>query len=260
MHLCLLKERKLRSTLILALAAVATGASAQLWDNGPLSTGAVSSNNFQAPAGTTWSECQSVGGVTNANAGFNILNTTYRIADDFTVGGAGWNVTSFTFFGYQTGSTTTSSFTNLFFEVWDGRPGDAGASVIFGDQTTNRLSSSNFANIYRIFNATTGTTRPVMANVANVNLNLGPGTYWVSFSALGSLASGPWAPPVTPLGQLQKAGSNSRQWTGAAWADITDAGGAQDIAFQINGAPVPEPASMAVLGLGALALLRRRRR
>jgi hypothetical protein len=42
------------------------------------------------------------------------------VADDFTVTG-NWNIESFEFFGYQTGSSTTSTFTGVFYRIWNGQ-------------------------------------------------------------------------------------------------------------------------------------------
>ncbi len=59
-----------------------------------------------------------------------------------------------TFFGYQTGSTTTSTFTGVRVRIVSfsgdlaGQPRDA-APVVFGDLTTNRFASTAFTNAYR---------------------------------------------------------------------------------------------------------------
>jgi len=63
------------------------------------------------------------------------------------------------------------------------------------------------------------------------------------------------------------AGANAIQFTTTpAWAGIVDAGDpatladiAQELAFQVDGTTVPEPATMALASVGSLAMLRRRR-
>jgi len=116
------------------------------------------------------------------------------MADDFMITGEVWSVSNIEFFSYQTGSTTTSTFTGVYVQIWNGQPGTPGATVIWGDQTTNRLASTNWTNIYRVQTiGASQTTRPIMKIVASTpGLTLNPGPYWVQFSASGTLASGPW--------------------------------------------------------------------
>ena len=128
--------------------------------------------------------------------GFNMINGTYRMADDFAVSGGSWSVSSLEFYGYQTGSTTTSSFTGAYVRIFQGTPGGT-VTTVWGDNTTNRLTSTTFSNIYRV-SVTGNTQRPIMKIVVNTpGLTLQPGSYWIEFSATGSLASGPWCPMIT---------------------------------------------------------------
>ena len=175
--------------------------------------------------------------------GFGFQSTVpNRMADDFVVtDAAGWDVSTITFFGYQTGSTTTSTFTDIYVQIWDGDP-SAGGTVVWGDYTTNRLQSTGWSNIYRVLDTTlTDTQRPVMAIVATIGTTLAQGTYWVDFSAAGSGASGPWAPPISILGTT--ATGNALQYTtsGGVWAAALDSGsGAQQgMPFIIDGTVVP---------------------
>ncbi|NJN45036.1 MAG: hypothetical protein HC806_10165 [Anaerolineae bacterium] len=117
------------------------------------------------------------------------------MADDFTVTDAnGWDIQTFTFFAYQTGSTTSSTITAVNYRVWDGSPSDPGSVVVFGDTTTNQLIGSTWTNSYRVSEATSGTAvdRPIMSVVASAGggFHLSPGTYWVDWQVDGSLASG----------------------------------------------------------------------
>ncbi|MBK8434866.1 MAG: hypothetical protein IPL28_27770 [Chloroflexi bacterium] len=44
-----------------------------------------------------------------------------RVSDQFTVTDAvGWTLTGLTFYSYQTGSTTTSTITEVNYNIWDG--------------------------------------------------------------------------------------------------------------------------------------------
>ncbi len=168
------------------------------------------------------------------------VSSGFRVADDFTVpAGPGWMVDQITFFAYQTGSTTVSTINALNLRIWDGPPGQPGSNIVFGDTTTNRLASSTWSNIYRVQDtAMMGSTRPIMANAATVNTYLAPGAYWVDWQTGGTLASGPWAPPVTILGQTGKPGANGVQFDGAAWNPLIDTGTAQtvqDLPFIVEG-------------------------
>ncbi|MFC2101633.1 carboxypeptidase regulatory-like domain-containing protein [Bacteroidota bacterium] len=171
--------------------------------------------------------------------GFGFQNAAGNyMADDFTVTGNSWSVTSMDFFGYQTGSTTTSTFTGVFVQIWNGEPGTAGATVIWGDRTTNRMASTVWSNIYRNSDGPGGATnRPIMKVVASTpGLTLAPGTYWVEFSTTGSAASGPWAPPISITGQYTT--GNALQYTTSSglWnAAISGATDQQGMPFLVNG-------------------------
>ncbi len=223
-----------------------------------LRTGATSSGGAAAPAGAFWSEVQN----TNTTAGFgNQQSAGNRVADNFTVGAGGWTINSIRFFGYQTGSSTTSTFTGLNYQIWSGRPGDAGSVVVFGNTTTNTLTGSSFSGDYRIFNNTPGNTRPIMNLDVSGGANLAAGTYWLDWQANGTLASGPWAPSITVLGANYAAGMNGRQLTTTGWADLLDAGSGtiHDLPFLIDYTAAPTPGAAAVFGIAGLAGLRRRR-
>ncbi|MEZ4767464.1 MAG: proprotein convertase P-domain-containing protein [Caldilineales bacterium] len=205
---------------------------AVLYDNGPLVT-----NPGGGAGGADASALQTA--VLNSTYGFgHAISTGFRVADDFTVPAGGWNISTITFYAYQTGSTTTSTINNVNLQIWDGPPGVG--SVVFGDTSTNRLAGSSWSNIYRVLD--TGlldTARPVMADAVTVNTTLPAGTYWLDWQTGGTLGSGPWAPPVTLVGQTAKPGSNGLQFspTTGAWAALIDtgSGAVQDLPFVIEG-------------------------
>jgi uncharacterized repeat protein (TIGR01451 family) len=205
---------------------------ALLFDNGPLITIAGG-----GAGGLDLSELQTALGANILGFGHQ-LGAGNRVADDFTVTGGGWLISNVTFFAYQTGSPTTSTMTAVTLQIWDGVPGAPGSNIVFGDTVTNRLVSSAFTNIYRATDtAPTGSTRPIMANTVAVNTYLPAGTYWLDWSAAGSLASGPWAPPVTLAGQTGKPGANGLQFTGT-WGPLIDTpntNAPQDLPFLIDG-------------------------
>lgn len=140
-----------------------------------------------------------------------------RVADDFTVTGTGWQLDSVYLYTYQTGSTTTSPITAVNLRIWNGPPGISGASVVFGDTTTNRLLSSTWVQAYRVSETSSGdTSRPIMTVAADLGgVTLPAGTYWLDWQLDGSASySGPWAPPLTMTGQ--KITGNARQYLGSS--------------------------------------------
>src|SRR5205085_8083976 len=137
--------------------------------NGGLNPQANTESGVSAPAGFFWSEVQHDTGNTtesNTNAGYASLQGSFRLADDFTISQP-CTINSVVIYAYQTGAPATPSpFTGFTLQIHNGRPGDPGSMVVFGDTTTNRLASSVDSTFYRIFNTvvpppgtTQGTTR-----------------------------------------------------------------------------------------------------
>ena len=201
---------------------------AVLYDNGSLVT-----HPGGGSGGADASALQDVSlGMTIFGFGHQI-SANNRVADDFTVpAGAPWTIDTITFYAYQTGSTTTSTMNDVRVQIWDGPPG--ASTVVFGDLVTNRLASSTFSNIYRTLEGTlTDTARPIMANVVTIGTTLPPGTYWLDWFTGGTLASGPWAPPVTVLGSTGT-GNSMQSLAAGPFAPLVDVG-PQDLPFVIEG-------------------------
>lgn len=227
-------------TVLVIFAGLAIQATAQQYSNGPLSTGATTSNGTAAPAGFTWSEMNA----TNLNFGFGAnIDAQLSVADNFTVpAGCGtWNVSKLTFYGYSSNYVgATSPFNRVFVKIFNTNPAVGNPTPIYGDFTTNRFAASSTASIYRIANASPGTARQVWKVEANVTINLNPGTYWIEWS-LGTVAgvTSNFSPPVTIVGQPSPAGSNAKQHDIAnnAWTDLGAAGqdaGPQDMPFLVD--------------------------
>ena len=139
---------------------VAGKINSQQYVNGNLSTGATSSNGVAAPAGFTWSEVQ----------------------DDFTIAAGSWNLTKITFYAYSTGfAGPTSPYTDVRVAIYNTNPSVGNPAPIYGDLTTNRFLASSTASMYRIFNATPGTTRQIWKIEATVATVLNAGTYWIQW-------------------------------------------------------------------------------
>jgi hypothetical protein len=129
--------------------------------------------------------------------GYNVV--TFRMAEQFVVtSAAGWNVSTITFFAYQSLSPTSPCpISNVNIQIWDGQPGLVGSNVVWGDTTTNRFQSGVWSNIYRVHAGVpqTNTDRAVFAVTCTVGTQLAMGTYYVDFAMPNtSTFSGPWAP------------------------------------------------------------------
>jgi hypothetical protein len=216
----------------------------KLWDNGSLSTGTTSINGATAPAGTTWAEGPQTGSCSSNNNGFNCASViganTFRLADDFTVpANKQWALSSVTLFCYQTGTTSvTSPFNGVTLQIWNGVPGAAGSSVVFGDATTNLYGTAtvSFSTIYRIFNSgllgqAPGTTRPIWQFQIPVAATLPAGTYWLDWN-ISSVATGgncfyPMVSLMTPPlanGVRDLPTANARQNVTGVWASCAENG------------------------------------
>lgn len=209
-----------------------------LHDNGPLVT-----HPGGGAGGADASALQTALGLNIYGFG-HAVTTGFRVADDFTVTDpSGWEIDSFLFYAYQTGSTTSSTITSINYRIWNGNPSSGGA-VIFGDTTTNRLVSSTWSNIYRSIDTdVTASNRPIMVSTASAGVTLPPGTYWLDWQTGGSLASGPWAPPISIVGTATT--GNGLQYNGSAWAALIDTGTAaapQGLPFQVIGSIGLQPA------------------
>lgn len=165
------------------------------------------------------------------------------IADDFTVN-APFEIQKVTVYSYQTGSTTTSTFTGFFLQIFNGPPNNGG-TVVCGDLVTNRIdtTATTWSGAYRVTETAIGNTqRPIMRVVSTpMSCSLTAGTYWLAYQLTGSLASGPWVVPVTILGVNGAPGANALQFVpGApgAWNAMVDGGTGnppQEAAFRIEG-------------------------
>ncbi len=155
-----------------------------------------------------------------------------RVAEDFVLADD-YDITSMVFYAYQSFETApTVNEINL--QIWDGDPADPGSSVIFGDTSTNVLTSAVASGAYRQLESAPGNLdRHLNAVTVEVTgLSLAAGTYWVDYSFGGTGASGPWAPPVVITGQ--SATGNAKQSIGGVWGDLVDVG-AQGLPIEVYG-------------------------
>ena len=224
--------------LIAASGATSARASDVIYANAPLSTGPQTELGEPAPDGSTWSELQHDQGnyfetnnILGASASYLTPFSGFRLADDFVVPeGEQWAIDSVTLYSYVTDWfwPDESPFSAYFVRIWNGRPGDAGNSVIFGDTTTDRMLSSTFSSIYRIGNtvvpepAAAKENRLVWQNEVALGLTLGPGRYWIEWQSAANGNSTHWDPAATvPLCRTLP-GFNARQFrvSTGGWSDV----------------------------------------
>lgn len=234
---------------------------AQLYNNGPISTGSTAANGTSAPTGYTWSETQAnTGNTTESNGSFGFAGyyntaatTDFRLADDFTVPtGQTWNITNFAFFCYQTSyAGTVPPIDVLRVQIYNGDPSTTGV-LVAGNVTTNvyDAASSGEAFMYRVSNTLvpsaqgTGTLRKIWKVRANITTSLAAGTYWVVYQGHAINDASFFLPPVTLTGSRGAATANAKQLTVSTnvWSDILDLGNPaasapdviQDMPFIIN--------------------------
>ena len=139
----------------------------------------------------------------------------YMLADQFTLSSA-TSISEIEVYGYQTGSSTTSTFTGLYAQIYSGSP-MSGGTAVWGSMTDNIMTATAFTNCYRGSDGeTTATTRPIMSITAgNLDIQLEAGTYYLVYSLTGSGSSGPWGAPHCEPG-IGNTG-NGLQYTSTGW-------------------------------------------
>ena len=234
---------------IAAMSAVSFGAN--LWDQSAMvnmpgaGTGAIAGANLSMlEAGET---TYGPGAQATAN---NI------VADDFTIGAGGATVTGLTFWAYQSFATAVT-ITDVNFAI----DSDLTSTALTSGSSLGTVTVA-FSDIYRVSTgATTNADRRLQrVDVSGLNMSLGAGTHWLKYNFAGSTAfSGPWT-PYLPL-SLATNGMNAQQSiANGAFAPLVNATSfGADLAFQVHGDAVPEPATMGLIALGAAFVARRRK-
>ncbi|MGE0001813.1 MAG: hypothetical protein AB7F50_12225, partial [Fimbriimonadaceae bacterium] len=193
------------------------------------------------------------------------------MSDDFVVpAGQNWTITALTFFMYQTGATA-ATINALSWRIDDvdlaaalANPTTAPAPLMSGGVLLADVPTVTMTDLYRVLDTDlTGTLRRIQKVVVNttgdLTAPLPPGQYWITWSAGGTLASGPWQPPLTKKGATNDLPADAKQFIGSTvtWNNpLLDNGvsaAPQDLPFWIDGTPggpeVVVPSSFAtVLG------------
>ncbi len=251
-------------------------------------------NGTAAPEGGFFTELQSDGvalpnTIVNSVPGFAAYSgagaTAFRLADDFVVGAGGWAIDGIKVYAYAPTAITGGNM-----KIRSGRPGDPGSTVIWDSgalagaaigQNTSITTNAGTGNLFRIFNSSPGTISPNTSRQITEftfsvpNLNLAAGTYWIDYN-LDRGVDQVLTPSTTHQGVRGVAGANARQFINIlnVWTpNLNDTGlvpvpggtavatnVAQELPFIVTGQPVPEPATMTILGIAALVALRRRKK
>ena len=240
------------SALVLTTVAVSQGAT--LFDNGAFQTD--TGNGF---GGGNTSVLTAPDGTFGFGTGFGAGN---YVADNFTLS-ENSTLSDLTVFAYQTGAST-ATITGGTFAIYASAPVDLTTSTLAGNLNSTAAATAVFTDVYRVnVGAQTDASRRIQAVTIDLGaLELAAGDYFVAWSLVGSSSfTGPFSVPVTPSDALA---NGLQRLNNQSFAPVVDGGSgvAKDFAFQINGTAnvVPEPATLAALGLGAAALLRRRKR
>lgn len=196
-----------------------------IYNNGPYVT-----HPGGGPNGTHGSVLQ------NSTLGMTILgfgvSGTIRVADDFVVPASQqWRIDSITVNGYTTNADTTvpPSATAINFRIWNGTPDSAGSTVVFGDTSTNRLTSTYWRREVRYSQTTVNVARAIKIVNASAGVTLPPGRYWLDWNITGLS----FAPPITITGDTVT--GNARQRGSSGWVNLLDGTRPQGMPFQLHG-------------------------
>jgi hypothetical protein len=181
-------------------------------------------------------------------------NSSFYTVSDVTVGSGGWNVTSV--------STLVSIGVTL--ETWNASVTQARLHVFSKTGALPLASDSPAAStLVSITTGVLGAEREIVAS--GLNIDLSEGSYWIGLTpiASSSLSIAYHFHSASNVGDP----SAIRNPAGGAgfgtnWGTLGLIGQpVNDLTLRINGTTlVPEPATLAIFGIGALAMLKRRKR
>lgn len=189
----------------------------------------------------------------NLSSEINTGVTSSMTYDNFTVGGAGWNVN-----GIGGTFLVNTSFSSAFFEIRSGMSvGNGGTLVASGTfaATSNSIGSEFTLDIREY-------------DIDIPTLFLAAGDYHVGLSLVGTGSGRAFVTATEGTNGVGGPLNDENSFFNSAFfnADYALASGQvgagkADFSLEINGTQaVPEPATMAALGFGAIALIRKKRK
>ena len=176
-------------------------------------------------------------GASTGNLGGSWSNETssQNFLDKVTLGTTSM-VTDYTYYT----SFDPSTFGTMHVKLYSDSGGLPGSVIDTQDLAVSSFYSTLTADSQSVTAVELNLTTPWILNAGT--------TYWVGASGNGFEAA--------QISLLSPGDGHMAQFGGTTYSFMTAVG---DQAFQLHGSAVPEPASMAALGLGALALLRRKK-
>ncbi|RYG32428.1 MAG: hypothetical protein EOO01_34270 [Chitinophagaceae bacterium] len=209
-----------------------------LYQNGVLSTGTVSNSGVSAPGNFHWSELQNAAGNDTSNVAFGYACHygtfgNYRLADDFIIpSGEIWKISKVSVYVMSEGNVAASPFDALRLRIWKGEPSQPGATVVYGDLTTNVLRESIDSLRYVIANSVKPSPgvaplmdRKVWKLTAATDYTLSAGTYWLEWQTHGISGLDFYSPTVKIKGARALPSFNTMVYNALnVWQATTDQG------------------------------------
>ncbi len=243
------RRQDMKIVSVLALASIAGMASAQAVSVGNGNAANLGNDPFSSRA-TLWDNGDTDGSNGYSNGTVNMIGASRSLLDDFEVtDAAGWFVNDFhSLTLWAGGGSELGIGYNLTF--WSDASGSPGSPI----------ETAVVTNYQEMPTGRTWFSRPEMEHWVDFNdVFLPQGRYWIEMQIIADPAT------LDNNFQMVRAGiTGSESWVnyddfGGLFPGSAIFGGAADLAFSLTGEVAPAPGALALLGLGGIAAIRRRR-